>query len=106
MLDDQAALRLVNGLAGPIPPPRLAGLPVPAELSGPAGAAGVGALGAWLGLAASYEASITHDLRWVSGATIVLAISAIFATVLVGRSVVRSLRTTSTLALADEARTP
>ncbi|KAK2079755.1 hypothetical protein QBZ16_002150 [Prototheca wickerhamii] len=27
VLDDQAALRLVNGLAGPIPPPRLAGLP-------------------------------------------------------------------------------
>ena len=36
VLDDQTALRLVNGLAGPVPPPVLQGLPVPnALLSAP-----------------------------------------------------------------------
>jgi manganese/iron transport system permease protein len=48
-------------------------------------AAAAGALGGWLGLAASYEASITYDLRLASGATVVLALVAIFVLVLVAR---------------------
>lgn len=66
-------------------------------------ACSVGALGAWLRLAASYEASINHDLRLVSGATIVLAISSIFAAVLIGRGVVRLVRRAPTIAVASEA---
>uniref|UniRef100_A0A1D1ZRW5 Uncharacterized protein n=3 Tax=Auxenochlorella protothecoides TaxID=3075 RepID=A0A1D1ZRW5_AUXPR len=43
VLDDQAALRLVNGLAGPVPPPKLQGLAVPTGISVPAATgAGVG----------------------------------------------------------------
>lgn len=41
-------------------------------------AAGVGALGGWLGLAASYEASVDHGLRLASGATVVLALVALY----------------------------
>ena len=42
-------------------------------------AAGIGALGGWLGLAASYEASVNHGLRLASGATVVLALVALYA---------------------------
>jgi manganese/iron transport system permease protein len=49
-------------------------------------AAAVGALGAWLGLAASYEASIHHGLRLASGATIVLATTTLFLATLAGRA--------------------
>jgi manganese/iron transport system permease protein len=42
-------------------------------------AAGLGALGGWLGLAASYEASVNHGLRLASGATVVLALVALYA---------------------------
>lgn len=49
----------------------------------------VGALGAWLGLAASYEASIHHNLRLASGATMVLATTLLFVVVLAGRGAAR-----------------
>jgi manganese/iron transport system permease protein len=39
-----------------------------------AAAAGLGALAGWLGLAASYEASVGHGLRLASGATVVLVL--------------------------------
>ncbi|HZB47539.1 MAG TPA: hypothetical protein VE547_00455, partial [Mycobacteriales bacterium] len=42
-------------------------------------AAGTGALGGYLGLAASYEASVQHGLRLASGATVVLALVALYA---------------------------
>lgn len=42
-------------------------------------AAGIGALGGWLGLAASYEASVGHGLRLASGATVVLALVVLYA---------------------------
>jgi len=42
-------------------------------------AAAIGALGGWLGLAASYEASVNHGLRLASGATVVLALVALYA---------------------------
>ncbi|NHC44112.1 metal ABC transporter permease [Motilibacter aurantiacus] len=38
----------------------------------------VGAAGGWLGLAASYEASVGHGVRLASGATIVLALVALY----------------------------
>lgn len=60
-------------------------------------AAAVGALAGWLGLAASYEASLHHGLRLASGATVVLALTAIFLVALAGRAVVR-------VAAATEAR--
>ena len=41
-------------------------------------AAALTALCGWLGLAASYEASVSHDLRLASGALVVLAITAGF----------------------------
>lgn len=42
-------------------------------------AAGIGALGGWLGLAASYEASVHHGLRLASGATVVLVLVLLYA---------------------------
>jgi manganese/iron transport system permease protein len=50
----------------------------------------VGALGGWLGLAATYEASITHGVRVAAGAMIVLVLVAIFSLVLLGRGLVRA----------------
>lgn len=51
----------------------------------------VGGLGGWLGLAASYEASIHHGVRLASGATVVLALVTVYllalAAVPVGRVV-------------------
>lgn len=55
-------------------------------------AAVVGALGGWLGLAVSYEASIHHGLRLASGATIVLTTTAIFVLTALGRGAGRGLR--------------
>lgn len=55
-------------------------------------AAVVGALGGWLGLAVSYEASIHHGLRLASGATIVLTTTAIFVLTALGRGAWRGLR--------------
>lgn len=42
-------------------------------------AAGIGALGGWLGLVASYEASVGHGLRLASGATVVLVLVVLYA---------------------------
>src|SRR5215207_7207956 len=42
-------------------------------------AAAIGGLGGWLGLAASYEASVHHGLRLASGATVVLVLVALYA---------------------------
>jgi manganese/iron transport system permease protein len=53
-------------------------------------AAAVGALAGWVGLAASYEASVHHDLRLESGATVVLATTVAFLVVLAGRGVTRA----------------
>ena len=55
-------------------------------------AAAVGALGGWLGLAVSYEASIHHGLRLASGATIVATTTAIFVLTALGRWAWRGLR--------------
>ncbi len=52
-------------------------------------AAAIGAAGAWFGLALSYRASLDHDLRLAPGATVVLAITALFLLVLLARSIVR-----------------
>lgn len=41
-------------------------------------ATGIGALGGWLGLAVSYEASVHHGLRLASGATVVLVLVALY----------------------------
>jgi manganese/iron transport system permease protein len=38
----------------------------------------LGALGGWLGLAASYEVSVGHGVRLASGATIVVVLVALF----------------------------
>jgi manganese/iron transport system permease protein len=43
-----------------------------------AAAAGIGALAGWLGLAASYEASVGHGLRLASGATVVLVLVVLY----------------------------
>lgn len=40
---------------------------------------GLGVLGGWLGLVASYEASVRHEIRLAAGATVVLALVAIYA---------------------------
>jgi len=42
-------------------------------------AAGLGALGGWLGLTASYEASVHHGLRLASGAAVVLTLTMLYA---------------------------
>jgi manganese/iron transport system permease protein len=52
-------------------------------------AAAIGGLGGWLGLAASYEASVQHGLRLASGATVVLVLVALYA-VAAGAGAVRS----------------
>ncbi|WP_101831979.1 metal ABC transporter permease, partial [Frankia canadensis] len=49
-------------------------------------AMGVGMTGAWLGLCASYEASVGHDVRLAAGATIVLMLVAGYALVQLGQS--------------------
>ena len=46
-------------------------------------AAGIGALAGWLGLAASYEASVRHGLRLASGATVVLVLVVLYGVVAV-----------------------
>lgn len=45
----------------------------------------VGVVGGWIGLVVSYRASIDHDLRLASGATIVLVITVIFGLALAAR---------------------
>lgn len=55
-------------------------------------AAGIGALGGWLGLAASYEASVHHGLRLASGATVVLVLVALYAVAAGGAATRSSVR--------------
>ncbi|MCL9760768.1 metal ABC transporter permease [Frankia sp. AiPa1] len=55
-------------------------------------ATGLGMLGAWLGLATSYAASIDHGVRLAAGATIVLVLVAGYALVLLGHGVRRGVR--------------
>ena len=43
----------------------------------------------WIGLSASYEASVRHDVRLASGATVVVAYTAGFALVAAGRWALR-----------------
>jgi len=64
------ALLVVPGAAARLLSDRLAAIVVLA--------AAIGALGGWLGLAASYQASIEHGLRLASGATVVLALVALY----------------------------
>jgi manganese/iron transport system permease protein len=52
----------------------------------------VGALAGWLGLAASYQASVYHGLRLASGATVVLALVVLYV-VAFGVGVVRRMAT-------------
>ena len=54
-----------------------------------AAAAGTAVLLGWIGLSASYEASIHHDVRLAAGATVVIAYTAGFAVVGAGRLVLR-----------------
>ena len=62
----------------------------------------VGAAAGWLGLAASYEASLHHGLRLASGATVVVVLTALFLLVLAGRSATAWRRTTSTISRRRE----
>jgi manganese/iron transport system permease protein len=55
-------------------------------------AAGLGAVGGWLGLVVSYEGSIHHGWRLASGATIVLVLTAGFVVVAAGRALVARAR--------------
>lgn len=50
-------------------------------------ATGLAAVCGWLGLAASYEASVNHGVRLASGATVVLAITAGFLVVAAGTGI-------------------
>lgn len=52
----------------------------------------VGAVGGWLGLAVATEASLRHDVRLASGATVVVALTALFALAGLWRGVVRVAR--------------
>ncbi|HZQ79929.1 MAG TPA: metal ABC transporter permease [Acidimicrobiia bacterium] len=58
-----------------------------------AAAAGVAAVLGWIGLSASYEASVHHDVRLAAGATVVVAYTAGFALAGAGRLVLGRLRT-------------
>ncbi|MFL6127747.1 MAG: metal ABC transporter permease [Mycobacteriales bacterium] len=64
------ALLVVPGAAARLLSDRLAGVVVLA--------AGIGALAGWLGLAASYQASVGHGLRLASGATVVLVLVVLY----------------------------
>ena len=53
---------------------------------------GLGVLAGWLGLAASYEASVGHGLRLASGATVVLVLVALYAVAAVAAALRRTVR--------------
>jgi manganese/iron transport system permease protein len=55
-------------------------------------AAGLGALGGWLGLVVSYEGSIHHGWRLASGATIVLVLTGGFVAVAAGRALMARIK--------------
>lgn len=65
------ALLVVPGAAGRLLSDRLAGILV--------AAVGVAALAGWLGLVASWQASVNHGVRLASGATVVLVLVALYA---------------------------
>ena len=49
----------------------------------------IGALGGWLGLVISYDASIHYDVRLAAGATTVVVLTVVFAAVAVAFALVR-----------------
>lgn len=55
-------------------------------------AVGFGLLGGWLGLVVSFDASVHHQVRLAPGATVVVALTAIFAVTAAVRAVVRRRR--------------
>ena len=65
-------------------------------------AAAIGALGGWLGLVISYDASVHHGWRLASGGTIVLALTGLFALALAGAGL-RSLRSRRQVGRGDDA---
>jgi manganese/iron transport system permease protein len=77
------ALLVVPGAAGRLLSDRLAGIVL--------AAVGTAALAGWLGLVASWHASVDHGLRLASGATVVLVLVALYA-VAAGVSVLRRVR--------------
>ena len=77
------ALLVVPGAAGRLLSDRLAGITAAAIV--------VAALGGWLGLVASWQASVNHGLRLASGATVVLVLVALYG-VAAGIAAVRSTR--------------
>ncbi|HST64532.1 MAG TPA: metal ABC transporter permease, partial [Mycobacteriales bacterium] len=64
------ALLVVPGAAGRLLSDRLAGVTL--------AAIGIAALAGWLGLVASWQASVSHGLRLASGATVVLVLVALY----------------------------
>ncbi len=74
------ALLVVPGAAGRLLSDRLAGITVAAVV--------IAALAGWLGLVASWQASVDHGLRLASGATVVLVLVALYG-VAAGISAVR-----------------
>jgi manganese/iron transport system permease protein len=64
------ALLVVPGAAGRLLSDRLAGITLAAIV--------VAALGGWLGLVASWQASVNHGLRLASGATVVLVLVVLY----------------------------
>ena len=52
-------------------------------------AAGVGTVLGWIGLSASYEASLHHNVRLAAGATVVIAYTLGFAAAGAGRLLLR-----------------
>lgn len=64
------ALLVVPGAAGRLLSDRLAGITVAAVV--------IAALAGWLGLVASWQASVNHGLRLASGATVVLVLVALY----------------------------
>lgn len=64
------ALLVVPGAAGRLLSDRLAGITL--------AAIGIAALAGWLGLVASWQASVNHGLRLASGATVVLVLVALY----------------------------
>jgi manganese/iron transport system permease protein len=55
-------------------------------------AAAIGVLSGWVGLVVSYRASVDHDLRLASGATIVLVMTVVFVVALAARKALDLLR--------------
>jgi manganese/iron transport system permease protein len=81
------ALLVVPGAAGRLLSDRLAGITL--------AAIGTAALAGWLGLVASWQASVNHGLRLASGATVVLVLVALYglaAGIAAGTAALRRIR--------------